>query len=133
MTIAGITFTLLQNGLCSFEIKPGYYDAGRGPDDILIKVTAQTGCTWTAASGVSWVTVAQGASGSGDGTVRLIVQPNGGAARAVTLTIAGQPFALTQAGVRNRTRIRVELLAPLLNVRDVRTRVVHLYAPEQHD
>jgi hypothetical protein len=98
VTIAGITFTLLQNGLCSFEIKPGYYDAGRGPDDILIKVTAQTGCTWTAASGVSWVTVAQGASGSGDGTVRLIVQPNGGAARAVTLTIAGQPFALTQAG-----------------------------------
>jgi hypothetical protein len=100
VTIAGITFTLLQNGVCSFAIKPGYYDAGRGPDDIVIKVTAQTGCTWTAASSVSWVTVAQGASGSGDGTVHLSVQPNGGAARAVTLTIAGQPFALTQAGVQ---------------------------------
>jgi hypothetical protein len=98
VTIAGKTFTLLQNGLCASTIKPGYYDAGRGPDNILIRVSAEIGCTWTSASTVSWVSVAEGASGSGDGIVRLLVQPNSGAARAVTLTIAGQAFALTQKG-----------------------------------
>jgi hypothetical protein len=98
VTIAGKTFTVLQNAACVPTIKPGHYDAGRGPDDILIRVNADPGCTWTAASTVPWVSVAEGASGSGDGTVRLLVQPNSGDARAVTLTIAGQPFALTQKG-----------------------------------
>jgi hypothetical protein len=98
VTIAGRPFTLLQNGLCAPTIKPGHYDAGRGPDDVVISVNAEAGCTWTAASTVSWVSVADGTSGSGDGTVRLLVQPNSGAPRAVTLTIAGQPFALTQKG-----------------------------------
>ena len=98
VTIAGKPFTLLQNGACAPTIKPGHYDAGRGPDDVLIHVNAEPGCTWTAASTVSWVSVADGAAGSGDGNVRLLVQPNGGNPRAVTLTIAGQPFALTQKG-----------------------------------
>jgi hypothetical protein len=98
VNIAGRAFTLLQNGLCTPAIKPGYYDAGRGPDDIRIKITAEPGCPWTAASTVPWVSVAEGAGGSGDGTVRLAVQPNSGPRRSVTLTIAGQPFALTQEG-----------------------------------
>jgi hypothetical protein len=97
VTIAGKPFTLLQNG-CAPTIKPGHYDAGRGPDNVEIHVNADAGCTWTAASPVSWVSVAEGASGSGDGIVRLLVQPNSDAPRAVTLTIAGQPFALTQKG-----------------------------------
>jgi all-beta uncharacterized protein/BACON domain-containing protein len=97
VTIAGKPFTLLQNG-CAPTIKPGRYDAGRGPDDVQIRVNAEPGCTWTAASTVSWVSVTDGGSGSGDGIVRLFVQPNSGAPRAVTLTIAGQPFALTQKG-----------------------------------
>jgi hypothetical protein len=98
VTIAGKPFTLTQNGGCAPTIKPGHYDAGRGPDDVRIRVSADPGCTWTAASTVSWVSVADGATGSGDGTVRLLLEPNSGAPRAVTLTIAGQPFALTQEG-----------------------------------
>ena len=97
LTIAGQAFDLRQFG-CTTTIKPTWYDAGRGPDDIRITVTADSGCTWTASSSVSWVTVAEGASGTGNGEVRLLVQANSGAARSVTLTIAGQPFALRQAG-----------------------------------
>jgi hypothetical protein len=99
VTIAGHTFTLSQNGLCTPSIKPGNYHAGRGPDDIRIVVTAEAGCAWTAASSVSWVTVAEGRTGSGSGIVRLLVQANSAAAaRSVTLTIAGQPFELRQNG-----------------------------------
>ena len=98
VTIAGQTFTLQQEGPCTSSIKPGHYNAGRGPDDIRIAVTSDAGCSWTAASTVNWVTVAEGGAGSGNGTVRLIVQPNSGAARAVTLTVAGQLFELHQEG-----------------------------------
>jgi hypothetical protein len=42
--------------------------------------------------------VVEGRSGSGNGTVRLLVDANSGAARAVTLTVAGQPFDLRQNG-----------------------------------
>ncbi len=100
VTIAGHTFTLRQQGLCTASIKPTYYNAGRGPDDIRIAVTADAGCEWTAASSVSWVTVAEGTTGSGNGVVRLVTEPNSGATRSVTLTIAGQPFALRQAGAQ---------------------------------
>jgi hypothetical protein len=97
LAIAGERFTLRQNG-CSTSIKPTYYNAGRGPDDIRINVTADAGCTWTATSSVSWVRVAEGSSGSGSGVVRLLVEANSGAPRSVTLTIAGQPFDLRQEG-----------------------------------
>jgi len=98
ITIAGQPFTLHQDGSCSYEIKPGYYNAGRGPDAIRIDVMTDAGCVWTASSSVDWVTVAEGASGTGDGKVRLLVQPNNGAPRSVVLTIAGQPFELRQSG-----------------------------------
>jgi hypothetical protein len=98
VTIAGNSFTLRQEAGCTASIKPTWYDAGRGPDNIQIAVTADPGCAWTAASTVSWVTVAEGSTGSGNGLVRLVVDANSGAPRAVTLTIAGQPFTLTQEG-----------------------------------
>ncbi len=97
LTIAGSTFRLRQYG-CSASIKPTWYHAGRGPDDISITVTADNGCSWTATSTVSWVTVDEGRSGSGKGTVRLLVESNSGAKRSVTLNIAGQAFALRQSG-----------------------------------
>jgi hypothetical protein len=97
LTIAGETFHLRQFG-CSTSIRPTWYHAGRGPDDISIAVTADNGCRWTAASTVSWVTVAEGATGSGNGTVRLLVEPNGGGDRSVTLIIAAHPFELRQSG-----------------------------------
>jgi hypothetical protein len=101
VVIAGNTFTLRQEGtVCTANasIKPTHYHAGRGPDDVRIDVRAEAGCSWTAVSPVSWVTIAEGATGIGDGTVRLQIQPNSGEPRSVTLTIAGQPFELRQDG-----------------------------------
>jgi all-beta uncharacterized protein len=98
--IAGQSFALHQEGACSYKIKPTDYHARRGPADIDIDVTTETGCTWTATSTVNWVTVAEGATGTGKGTVRLLVQANDGPARSVVLTIAGQPFELRQDGMK---------------------------------
>jgi hypothetical protein len=98
LTIADQPFNLHQEGACSYTIKPKNYHAGRGPDDISIDVKTDPGCSWTATSTVDWVTVAEGASGTGSGRVRLLVRANDGPQRSVTLTIAGQPFELTQDG-----------------------------------
>jgi hypothetical protein len=97
--IAGELFTIEQDGrVCKYSIKPNSYHAGKGPDDIRIDVKTDPGCTWTASSNVSWVTVAEGQTGSGNGTVRLLVQANSGPDRSTILTIANQPFDLRQNG-----------------------------------
>jgi hypothetical protein len=98
ITIAGQPFALHQEAACSYKIKPNDYHAKRGPDDVDIDVTTDAGCTWTASSTVNWVTVAEGATGTGKGKVRLLIQANDGAPRSVVLTIAGQPFDLKQDG-----------------------------------
>jgi hypothetical protein len=60
-------------------------------------VTTNSGCAWTAASNAAWLTVFSGASGSGTGTVELRADPNPGAQRTGTVTIAGQTYTVTQA------------------------------------
>ena len=60
-------------------------------------VTSGTGCDWTAASQAPWITVTNGASGSGNGTVRLSVAANSGSQRVGTVTIAGETFTVTQS------------------------------------
>jgi hypothetical protein len=99
VTIGGQTFTVRQERLpCAYSIKPTYYNAGRGPDDIRIDVTAADGCSWMATSPVPWAVIAEGQKGSGNGTVRVAVRENTGLARSATLTIAGQAFELAQNG-----------------------------------
>jgi hypothetical protein len=105
VVIASTTFTIEQAGAqaCNYTIKPTYYNAGRGPDDVRIEVRAPGGCPWSATSGTGWVSVTEGATGIGNGNVRLLVQANPGGARATTLTIAGEPFVLSQEGACQAT------------------------------
>ncbi|HEY6343299.1 MAG TPA: protease pro-enzyme activation domain-containing protein [Bryobacteraceae bacterium] len=61
-------------------------------------VTPAAGCAWTAASNVTWITIASGASGSGNGTVGYTVTAaTAGIPRVGTITIAGQTFTVTQS------------------------------------
>src|SRR6185295_2859725 len=61
-----------------------------------IQVTAPQGCTWSATSGVPWITLSD-SSGSGNGQVRFTVAANSGPARQGTLTVGGQSVAVAQA------------------------------------
>ena len=63
-------------------------------------MTAGTGCAWTAASSASWITVTSGASGSGNGSVGYSIAANPTInPRTGVVTIAGQAFTVTQAGI----------------------------------
>lgn len=98
VTIAGQPLTLHQDSACSYSIKPTSYHTKRGRDDVDVTVTTDAECAWTASSSVDWVTVAEGASGTGKGKVHLRIAPNDGPARSAVLSIAGQPFEVTQDG-----------------------------------
>jgi uncharacterized protein (TIGR03437 family) len=62
-----------------------------------IPISATSSCQWTAVSNVPWITIASGASGTGNGTVGYTVAADTGASRVGVITIAGQPFTVTQS------------------------------------
>ena len=65
-----------------------------------IHVTTTGGCSWTAVSNDSWISIRSGESGTGNGSVAFRVDRNLLIGQRVgTLTIAGQTFTVTQAGV----------------------------------
>jgi hypothetical protein len=64
---------------------------------VSVDVKTSSGCSWTATSHTSWVTVQSGATGNGSGTVQLIIAANSGAERTGSVTIAGKSFTITQA------------------------------------
>jgi hypothetical protein len=60
-------------------------------------VTANaTDFVWTATSNAPWLSIAEGGSGTGNGTVTYSVAANAGGERSGTLTIGGRTFAVTQ-------------------------------------
>ena len=101
LTIAGRTFTVTQAGIaCTYSISPTSRAHGSGAETGTVSVTAGTGCSWTAASNTSWMSITSGGSGAGSGTVGYSVAANTGtSSRTGTLTIAGQTFTVTQAGI----------------------------------
>lgn len=69
-----------------------------------VSVLTDAGCAWSASGGAAWLTITSGANGSGDGNVTYTTAANTtGSPRSATLTIAGQPFVVTQGVGRRRT------------------------------
>ena len=98
-TIAYDGYRAFQN-TCSYSISPTSapvvtYSGGSGSES----VTSQSGCSWTAGSNATWISVTSGASGTGNGTVKYNVSANNtSTSRTGTLTIAGQTLSVTQNG-----------------------------------
>ena len=96
IAVAGQTFTITQGTNCSYSISPTTRTISAPATTGSVSVTAGTGCSWTAASNVPWITLTSGASGTGKGTVKYSVAANVGPQRVGTITIAGLTFTLTQ-------------------------------------
>jgi hypothetical protein len=97
ITAGGETFTVTQAGGCSYALTPTSKDVSSGGELVVVTVTASAGCSWTASTTDSWITISSGASGSGNGSVQLVIAQNTGAPRQGTTTVANQPFTVTQA------------------------------------
>jgi hypothetical protein len=104
VTIAGETFTVVQPGTptCTYAINPTNRTSPAGGESIAVAVTADSSCAWSTTSNAAWLSVGSGATG--DGTVNVVVDANTGAIQRIgTVTIAGQTFTVTQAGVTTCT------------------------------
>ena len=100
MTIAGLTFTVTQDGVCNYSILPTseHFDCFGGSGSV--NVTAPDGCDWTATSNDSWIHIISGSPGSGNGTVGYSVDPcSGPSSDTGTMTIAGETFTVTQGAL----------------------------------
>jgi len=75
---------------CVASLNPSSATAAAAGGTGTIPVTAPTGCAWTAVSNVTWIAIASGASGSGNGTVGYMVAAATGAA-VVRVNLFGVP------------------------------------------
>ena len=96
LTIAGHTLSV-QQAACTYAITPTTYGASPGGGATTVTVSAVNGCTWTAASNNSWISITSGASGNGNGSVAFSVELNPFNVRSGSLTIARQTFSVQQA------------------------------------
>lgn len=100
VTVAGAPVTITQSGLtCSYSLTPTSASAPAGGGSATVSVTAATGCSWTAVSPASWLTMTSGASGTGNGTVSYTTAANTSpSARTAALSIGGKTVTITEAG-----------------------------------
>jgi hypothetical protein len=98
ISVAGQTFTVTQGAAaCNYSISPSSQSMPAPGGNVTVSVTAGGTCAWASGSNASWITIADGASGSGNGQTLLTVAANTGPARSGTVTIAGQSFTVLQA------------------------------------
>ena len=83
---------------CSQTVSPTTATAPSEGGLVAVAVNATGTCGWSAASNASWITIASGASGTGNASVSLTVAANtGSAARTGTVTVAGNTFTVFQS------------------------------------
>ena len=103
LTVATSIVTVTQAAAatpgCELTISPQTESFPVAGGEGTVRVTASgPSCNWSAASSVSWLTVATN-GGSGSGNVRYTVAANTGTARTGNLSVAGNTVSVTQAAV----------------------------------
>ena len=84
---------------CTYTVSPSSAAFQQAGGTGSVVVTAGAGCTWTAVSNDSWITVTGGTPGSSNGTVTYSVAPYTGRPRNRngTMTIAGKTVSVKQS------------------------------------
>ena len=84
---------------CNYSLSPSSASVVASGGSGQFSVSTASSCSWTASPSVSWATVTGGSSGQGTGTVSYHVAANPNSSpRTGSITVAGQQFAITQAG-----------------------------------
>src|SRR5205823_3283155 len=82
---------------CTFSLSSNSASATAAGGFGTFDVRAASGCAWAANSNAAWLSIASGATGSGNGTVQYSAASNTGPDRSGTITAAGQTFTVTQS------------------------------------
>lgn len=95
-------FSIDQDG-CSYDLEQTSIDVDSADSTASVNVLAPTSasgeCAWTAVSNSSWILISDGSSGSGGGTVSLVVLDNASVeARVGSVTIGDETLSVNQSG-----------------------------------
>jgi len=121
------TFTVTQAGTnCSYSLSQASQTFASTGGSGTATVAAPGGCNWTANNaGAPWVAISSGASGSGNGTVSYTVPANNSSTPLRgTLTIAGQPYTVSQAGTGVSASCTANVATPSQAALEGRTEVL---------
>jgi hypothetical protein len=101
VSVADQTFTVTQAGggatECSYSLDRSAQSATAASSASSVAVVTTAGCSWTATTAATWLTITDGASGTGAGTVSFTIAANAGPARSATIQIAGAVHTVNQA------------------------------------
>ncbi len=92
--------------LCTYAISPASREFTASGGKNKVTVTTSAGCPWTASSGIPWVVITSGGSGTGSGTVKYAVSRNTEGERLSAVTIAGRILTIDQAAATQRQHFR---------------------------
>ena len=96
--MGGQVLEVAQEGLtCRFDLQPTSQNIGAEGGSGSFTVEAASGCNWTPADSDDWITITNGGSQSGNGSVNFNVAPNTGGVRDGTISVGGQAFTILQS------------------------------------
>jgi hypothetical protein len=107
IVVAAQTIEITQagdTGGCQYSVAPIEFTVCMTVPVLTTTITTQASCPWTVSSGVPWMSVTSGQSGSGTGTVQMSVSDNWDAPRDGVVMVrwptptAGQNLRVSQAG-----------------------------------
>jgi uncharacterized protein (TIGR03437 family) len=81
---------------CTYSVSPTSLQAPASGGNLTIGIQTAASCSWTVSGVARWITVLGASSGTGTGSVTLVVAPNSGAALSATISIAGVSVTVTQ-------------------------------------
>lgn len=98
ITVEGQTYTVIQTGApCNYTLTPTSQNFTFAGGNSFFNVQSPTGCSWTAIESCSWVSITSGSSGSGNGVVNFLIDPNSTSSqRNCSIDVQGQIFSITQ-------------------------------------
>lgn len=98
MSVGAVRLDIAQQGApCHFDIDRTQIDVPAQGGTATVRITAMSGCTWTAHSQEPWTAIATGAAGAGTGEVALTIARNAGAARQGAVVAAGHTVIVRQS------------------------------------
>ena len=83
--------------VCRYSLSRSSDTIGAAGGQLSVDMSTLTGCSWTATSGTSWISITSGQAGNANGSVAVVVSANSGAERVGQVNVAGQLYTVTQA------------------------------------
>ena len=98
LLVAGQSHVVTQSGSCGYAIYPSTQSVAASGASSNFRLETGGTCTWTAASGVNWLSVGAPTAGTASATISYTASANGtGASRTGTITVGRQVFTVTQS------------------------------------